>query len=387
MTLANAPNGLQTAVRATFDQSSAPGSVRQAKLTASDGASYDHFGNSVAISGTTALVGAIGKHGETGAAYVFVRSGQTWSQQAELTASDGVVGDYFGTSVAISGSTALVGASGKNSSTGAVYVFVRSGQTWSQQAELTPPGGAANASFGISVAVSGSTAVVGASMKNAYVGAAYVFVRSGQTWSQQAELSASDSRVNDRFGNSVAVSGSTAIVGAAGKYHATGAAYVFERSGRTWSLRAVLSASDRAGNDAFGNSVAISGSTAIVAAVGKNASTGAAYVFARSGQIWSQQAELSASDGVSDDEFGSSVAISGLTAVVGAEGKDEVSGAAYVFVRSAMTWSPRGELTARDSTAGDSFGDSVAICSSGLVVGALWERSYAGAAYTYVFPG
>jgi hypothetical protein len=378
MTLADAPLGLQTAVRATLGQSSVPGSVRQAKLTASDGSTYDYFGAAVAISGSAALVGAVGKDSFTGAAYVFVRTGATWWQQAELTASDGAANDFFGGSVALSGSTSVVGASGKNTA----YVFVRSGQSWSQQAELTASDGTESDFFGASVAVSGSTAVVGAAGKNRYVGAAYVFVRSGQTWSQQRELLASDGVANDSFGDSVAISGSSVVVGAPVKNSYTGAAYIFVRSGQSWSQQAELSARDGLANDSFGNSVAISGSTAILSAVGKNA-TGAAYVFVRSGQSWSQQAELSAPDGVSGDEFGSSVAISGPIAVVGAESKDGSSGAAYVFVQSGGRWSPRGKLTAHDTREGDSFGNSVAISGSGLVVGALWKHAYTGAAYAF----
>ena len=119
--------------------------------------------------------------------------------------------------MAISGSTAVVGARGKNSFTGAAYVFARSGTTWSQQAKLTAADAAANDNFGYSVAISGSTAVVGAPVKNSETGAAYVFVRSGTAWSQQAELTASDAAANDRFGWSVAISGSTVVVGASGK--------------------------------------------------------------------------------------------------------------------------------------------------------------------------
>jgi hypothetical protein len=229
MTLSQAPTGLQAAVRATLRSPSGPSTVsgQQAELTASDGASGDQFGWSVAISGSTAVVGADTPNG-TGAAYVFVRSGTTWSQQAELTASDGTSNDEFGRSVAISGDTAMVGAHAKNSATGAAYVFVRSGTTWSQQAELTARDRRAGDFFGNRVAISGSTVVVGAPFKNSATGAAYVFVR-GTTWFQQAELTASDGVSGDFFGGSVAISGRTAVVGAPFKNSATGAAYVFCR--------------------------------------------------------------------------------------------------------------------------------------------------------------
>src|SRR5947209_3657019 len=162
--LTRAPFGLQAAVRKTLGASAAipqsPG--QQAKLTASDGAQYDQFGFAAAISGSIAVVGAEGKNSSAGAAYVFVRSGSTWSKQAELTASDHASGDNFGYSVAISGTTAVVGAYGENSLTGAAYVFVRSGSTWTQQAKLTASDAAPFDEFGYSVAISGCTAVVGA---------------------------------------------------------------------------------------------------------------------------------------------------------------------------------------------------------------------------------
>ena len=162
MTLAQAPVSLRATVRATLGRlNTPPGATQQAELTASDGTTHDLFGLSAAIFGSTAVVGAPAKNSATGAAYVFVRSGTTWTQQAELTASDGASNDAFG-SVGISGSTVVVGAPGKNSGTGAVYVFVRSGTTWTQQAELTASDGVAGDAFGGPVAISGSTVVAGA---------------------------------------------------------------------------------------------------------------------------------------------------------------------------------------------------------------------------------
>ena len=250
--------------------------TQQAELTASDAAIGDGFGSSVALSGTTALVGAPYRNYRTGAAYVFSGAGGTWTQQAELTASDAAIGDYFGSSVALSGSTALVGAAGHNR-TGAAYVFNGAGGTWTQQAELTASDAATGDGFGSSVVLSGSTALVGAYYRNSYTGAAYVFSGAGGTWTQQAELTASDAAIGDYFGLSVALSGSTALVGAAGHKFNTGAAYVFNGAGGTWTQQAELTASDAAIGDQFGL-VALSGTTALVGAPGHN-NTGAAYVF------------------------------------------------------------------------------------------------------------
>jgi hypothetical protein len=358
---------------------------QQAELTASDGVSGDNLGVSVSVSGSIAVVGAYSKNSNTGAAYVFVRSGTTWTQQAKLTASDAALGDSFGISVAVSTSIAVVGAALKNSGTGAAYVFVLSGTTWTQQAKLTASDGVSNDYFGYSVAVSGTTAVVGAVIKNSGTGAAYVFVQSGTIWSQQAKLTASDGAANDLFGDSVAVSGSTAVVGARQNV-STGAAYVFVRSGTTWSQQAKLTASDGAPLDNFGIWVAVSGSTTVVGAFGKNSNTGAAYVFVRSGTTWFPQAELTASDGVSGDIFGVSVALSGSTAVVGAYGKNSNTGAAYVFVRSGTTWTQQAKLITSDGASNDYFGVSVALSGSTAVVGAQGKNSSTGAAYVFVLP-
>jgi len=326
--------------------------IQQAELTASDGAQSDGFGVSVAVSGGTAVVGAhahkVGSNASQGAAYVFVQSGTTWTQQAELTASDGAADDSFGQSVAVSGGTAVVSAPGRqvgsNVSQGAAYVFVQSGTTWTQQQELTASDGAAHDFFGNSAAVSDGTAVVGAYNhtvgSNVHQGVAYVFVQGGTTWTQQQELTASDGAADDFFGNSVAVSGGTAVVGAGGHDAYQGAAYVFVQSGTLWTQQAELTASDGAADDFFGTSVAVSGGTAVVGPtqhkVGSNVSQGAAYVFVQSGTTWTQQAELTASDGVAYDAFGYFVAVSGSTVVVGAfehkVGSNASQGAAYVFV-------------------------------------------------------
>ena len=378
--------------------------TQQAKLTASDAASNDHFGGSVAISGDTAVVGArldeapgTASNTDSGSAYVFVRSGDTWSQQAKLTASDAAFQDYFGWSVAVSGDTIVVGASQDDDAgtqSGSAYVFVRSGTTWSQQAKLTASDAAAADLFGFSVAISGDTIVVGAYRDDDAVGesgSAYVFVRSGTTWSQQAKLTATDPGFTDFLGWSVAISGDTIVVGARlddAAAQNSGSAYVFVRSGATWSQQAKLTPSDAALNDEFGYSVAVSGDTAVVGTPFDDDAgneSGSAYVFVRSGTTWSQQAKLTAADAAANDRFGFSVAVSGDTVVVGAYGDDDAgtdSGSAYVFVRSGTTWSQRAKLTASDATVADQFGISVAVSGDTAVAGARGDES----AYVFV-PG
>ena len=379
---------------------------QQAKLTASDGATGDYFGHSVAISGDTAVVSAcgdkVGTHAFQGSAYIFVRSGSAWSKQAKLTAADGAANDYFGTSVAISGETVVVGAPddnvGANEDQGSAYVFVRSGITWSQQTKLTAADGAYSDNFGSSAAIEGDTAVVGADNDSVGAGfrqgSTYVFVRSATAWSQQQRLTATDGLEGDQFGYTVAVSGETVVVGApsddAGVWVGSdeGSAYVFVRSGTAWSQqRKLTAAADAEAGDGFGESVAVSGETAVVGALGDNigddvvglkVNQGSAYVFVRSGTAWSRQAQLVAADGATGDWFGSSVAVGGDTAVVGAVddniGANPDQGSACVFVRSGTAWSQQAKLTAADGAAGDWFGCSVAISGDTAVVGACYDK-------------
>jgi hypothetical protein len=202
----------------------------------------DFFGNSVSISGDTAVVGAYEDDDDgwsSGSAYVFVRdvTTGTWTEQAKLTASDAAGGDKFGYSVSVSGDTVLIGAYWDDDAgfqSGSAYVFVRSGSTWTEQAKLTASDGAAGDYFGDSVSVSGDTALIGAyrdDYAGTYSGSAYVFVRSGSTWTQQAKLTASDGAAWAYFGHSVSVSGDTALIGAAWDSDAggnSGSAYMYD---------------------------------------------------------------------------------------------------------------------------------------------------------------
>src|SRR6266511_3701842 len=340
-----------------------PTFTQQQKLEAPDARSGDAFGWSVAISGDTVVVGApfdADRAGsQQGSAYVFVRNGAVWSLQQKLLASDARSGFSFGDSVAISDDTIVVGAVLTNGPTinfqGSAYVFVRNGGVWSQQQELFASDAEVNDRFGDSVAISGDTLVVGASKDDGAAGgdqgSAYVFVRSGGVWTQQQKLISSDAAAGDHFGCSVAISGETVVVGARNHAGAAGlqqgSAYVFARSEGVWSEQQELLASDGGAFDLFGgNSLAISGETVVVGAeLGGAAANrqGSAYVFARSGTVWTQQQKLLASDGEPFDNFGWSVGISGGTVVVGAMFDDGAGGgnqgSAYVFV-SAPTNTP-----------------------------------------------
>jgi hypothetical protein len=382
-------------------------STQQAELLASDGEDFDTFGTSVAVSGDTALVGANrddDKGTDAGAAYVFVRSGTSWTQQAKLTASDGESNDNFGFSVALSGNTALVGANADDdmaSDAGAAYVFVRSGTSWTQQAKLTASDGTSNDQLGFAVALSGDTALVAAvndADNGDHSGSAYVFVRSGTSWTQQAKLLAADGAELDQFGYSVGVSGDTAVVGARlDDDHGSdsGSAYVFVRSGTSWTQQTKLTAADGTSGDELGFAVAVSGNTALVGALltDENAAdSGSAYVFVRSGTSWTQQAKLTAADGGPSDELGGAVALEGDTAVVGAPNDGDLgaaSGSVYVFTRSGTSWTQQTKLLAADGAAVDLFGTAVAVSGSTAVVGAPGHDDLgpsSGSTYVYTPP-
>ncbi|HEV2761718.1 MAG TPA: lamin tail domain-containing protein, partial [Pyrinomonadaceae bacterium] len=392
---------------------------------ASDAAAEDRFGNSVALSadGNTALVGApFDDHSggvEVGSAYVFTRSGSTWTEQARLQAPDAAAGDFFGISVALSadGSTALVGAYGDDNSggqnAGSAYVFTRSGSAWSHQQRLQASDAGISDFFGVSVSLSadGNTALVGAYADDNSggndAGSAYVFTRSGSAWSEQQRLQASDAAVADQFGVSVDLSadGNTALVGAHHDDNSggtdAGSAYVFTRSGGTWTEQQRVQASDAAAFDRFGVSVALNsdGSIALVGAYqddnsgGMNA--GSAYVFTRSGGTWTEQQRLQASDAAANDQFGGSVALSGdgNTALAGANQDTNsggtFAGSAYVFTRSGPALTEQQRLQASDAAPGDSFGISVALNADGstALVGAQLDDNSggtdAGSAYPF----
>ncbi len=434
--------------------------AQTAYAKASDTGASDFFGSSVAVSGNTVVVGALADDGpdgtlpDSGCVYVFVRDAITaqWSEQARLRASNAGAGDLFGQFVAISGDTIVVGANREASAatgvngnendnsapnSGAAYVFQRTGGVWTQQAYLKASNTEAGDGFGIAVAISGDTVVIGAREEDSaatgvngdgsnnaasLAGAAYVFKRNGGLWSQQAYLKASNTGAGDFFGTSLAISGDTIVVGAffedsnaigingdGGNNGAvsSGAAYVFQRDGSSWTQHAYLKASNTGAGDFFGVSVSIAGDTIIVGASGEDsavmgvngdggnnsaASSGAAYAFKRNAGAWSQEAYLKASNTGAGDAFGNSVGISGDLIVVGAphEGSDAngingdgtnngaaSSGAAYVFQRGSGAWTQQDYLKASNTGASDLFGLEIGISGNLVVSNASFEDSAA----------
>ena len=363
------------------------------------------------IIGDSVVVGA---H-RVGIAKIYVGGGTKWIEQAELTA--GPDADLFGWAVSLTGrherasaNTAIVGAPGENrggaKKAGSAYIFVRSGDTWNQQAKLFAPDPENEDAFGFAVSIDRNTAIVGVPMDDDAgrdSGSAYIFVRDGNAWRQQAKLVPQDLVGFDGFGGAVFVHGNTAIVGAYGHTHNglrfAGAAYVFVREGTTWAEQAKLTADDAASSDSFGKSVAAFNNTVIVGApvadVEGKKDAGAAYVFAHEGDAWKRQTKLIRKAERNGDQFGSGVAIAGNIAIVGAAGVDEAgvgAGAAYGFARVDGVWEEKEKVQPDDGGARVNFGAWVAISADMVVVSAhnapnpehpATNRGHGTAAYVY----
>jgi hypothetical protein len=323
--------------------------IQDQKLLASDGEASDYFGRSVAISGHVAVVGATGDDDVgflAGAAYVFRYDGSTWLEEQKLLAADGEERDRFGSSVAVEDDTVVVGAihdADNGSDSGSSYVFRYDGATWVEEQKLLPSDGAANDEFGYSAGIIADTVLVGAPDDDDNgngSGSMYVFRYDGATWVEARKLLASDGAAGDSFGDSVGISGDTVLVGAPDdddNGSRSGSAYVFRYDGATWVEAQKLLASDGAATDLFGDSVAVSGEIAVIGAWGDDdvgSRSGSAYLFRYNGSTWAQASKLYPPDGASDDQFGEATAVTGDSAVVGApkdDGYGSNVGSAYVF--------------------------------------------------------
>lgn len=390
--------------RESMVPSGTPPGANLGRLLAGSPVAADNFGIAVDVDGDSIIVGAFRRDtvigNDAGSAVVFVSSGGGWSRQAELVPMESSVDARFGRAVAISGDTAVVGAFRDGFSSfddrGVAYVFVRSGGTWTQQAVLLSDLSGANDHFGISVALDGDTAVVGANNDNPgqgfFTGSAYVFVRTGTSWTREAVLRASDAAAGDLFASSLAITGDTVVSGAPGDTPAAaGAAYVFTRDEGAWSEAQKL---EVGGSQGVGASVAVSGDTVLVGAPRDDSvasDAGAVHAFVFDG-TWMLQDTLLPGEGAASDNFGSSVALSGDSALIGAILDDTVAGedagSARYYLRSGTDWQEQPLLAAAENSAGDNFGASVALSGEDLVIGAYQDdiagNDNAGAAYAWI---
>jgi hypothetical protein len=352
------------------------------QLEAGDAAEFDQLGYSVSLSDDRALVGAYGDDAYRGSAYVFVRSGSSWTEEQQLVASDGTEGDAFGYSVSLSDDRALVAAYGVDSYRGATYAFVHSGGAWIEEQKLVASDGVEGDNFGWSVSLAGERALVGAFARDSTRGAAYVFVRNGNAWTEEQELVASDGAEGDKLGYSVSLADERALVGAPGSDGSRGKAHVFLRNGSDWTEEQQLGLSEEESSDHLGVSVSLAGDRALLGSYGEYL-RGAAHVFLRSGSAWTLEQQLVASDGASGHRFGSATSLRPDRALIGASGHD-ARGAAYVFIRSgSSSWTEEQTLTASDAVESDLFGWSVSLASDRALIGAHAVDNLRGTAYVY----
>lgn len=373
---------------ATYPLTVDPWIAVETKITAPVVLAGDSFGEAVAIDGDTMLVGA--EYGSTilgaptGEVHVYERATGTWQHQTTLLSHNPGVYKSFGDAVALSGDTAVVGDRRNAGIVGAASVFVRHGTAWSREAVLLGSDSVAGDQFGQSVAVHGDTVVVGARTNGtwgAQTGSAYVFVRDGTTWTEQAKLTASDQGKYDNFGAAVAIEGDMILIGAPGEDYPLpgsgqdrGAAYVFVRTGTAWTQQAKLLAGDAGGHDEAGWAVALSGNTAVVGAPQRwnywEQAAGTAFVFVIDSSTWTHQATLVGA-GWEYDQFGHTVDIDGDFAVVGSPSDGYVrSGEAYIYHREGTHWSYILRLLPQLPTVGDKNGAAVSIQGHTVLVGA-----------------
>ena len=366
----------------------------QQKIVSSDVEEKDFFGCSVAIDGDYAIIGANQddfSQWKNGSAYIFKRNGETWTEQVKLTASDEEPRDYFGSSVDIKGEYAAIGAFGDDNiwdEGGSVYVFKRDGDIWTEQAKLTASDENSKDWFGYSVSLDNNYLIIGAGqLWTSRNGAAYVFKRDGDIWTEQAKLTASDGESHDAFGISVSIDGDYALIGADGNEdneNNSGSAYIFKRNGETWTEQVKLTASDAEEWDRFGCSVSLDGDYAIIGANGHE-DTGAVYIFKRTDNSWVEQTKIFASDIQGSGNFGVSVSIDGDTILVGADRQE----AAYIFKRNNEIWEEQAILKSPNlEFTSDDFGYSVSLSEGYALIGAYgadYNGQYsAGSAYIYI---
>lgn len=366
-------------------------------LLASDGVNDDKFGFSVSIYGDRALISAPGTDSDTGAVYVYDLFEGVWSETAKLDANDKAVDDQFGYSVSLHGNRALISAyldDDTDINTGSAYIFELSGDTWIQTAKLTSNDAVTEDLFGFSVSLYGDRALIGAfSTDDTFdgSGSAYVFDLSAGLWTQSAKLVSDTPELDAWLGYSVSLGEDRALLGAR-LAHAddSGAAYVFDFDSVSWTQTQVLTANDGLASDQFGYAVSLDGNRALIGAAlsDDNAvNSGSAYIFDFEANNWNQSIKLTSNDATMNDFFGGSVSLSSDQALIGSildDDNGENSGSAYLFDLSLGSWFQTAKLKASDGIAGDSFGLSVAISELRALVGAnLKGVNDLGAAYVY----
>ena len=377
------------------------------KLVGTGASGSASLGNSVAISadGNTAIVGGPNDNGLIGAAWIYIRTGGVWTQQGSKLVGTGATGNaqqgYF-VSLSADGNTAIVGGPDDNNHLGAVWVYTRSGGVWSQQGgKLVGTGASGNSEQGrtVSISADGNTAIVGGPNDNSIAGAVWVYTRSGGVWTQQGSKLFGTGAVGiaeQGYSLSISADGNTAIVGGVVDSSYAGAAWVYTRSGGVWSQQGgKLVGTGAVGSADQGSSVSLSadGNTAIVCGYGDNGFIGATWVYTRTGGVWSQQgSKLVGTGAVGSAQQGTSASLSadGNTAIVGGGVDSSYAGAAWVYARTGGVWTQKGSKLVGTGAIGSvaQQGVSVSLSADGhtAIVGGPGDNSYAGAVWVYYNP-
>lgn len=375
--------------------------VQYGKLTPSDGAASARFGI-VGLDGKNALIGAFGDEEFRGSAYLFEQEGSGWTETTKLTADDPGSNANVGNSVSLSGGTALVGArydpAPNGVKRGAAYIFEQTDAGWQQSIKLRAADGEKRDQFGTDVAIDGDTAVVGARFADE-TGAVYVFRRDGGGWTQTAKLTPNQDTI-ELFGSSVDIMGDRIITGSISTTTDSTApivAYIFEWNGSEWVIASSVSAGSSDYDYAQAFPVAIDADTAIVGASYdpevNGQESGAVYVFDRADGDWNQTTILAPEGGPRFARFGFDVELSGNSALIGApfyrenESDEELTGAAYIFNHQSGSWAEQRLFVADDGADEDFFGGSVALSSERVLVGAIGDDTSngedSGSVYTF----
>ncbi|MCP3928587.1 MAG: T9SS type A sorting domain-containing protein [Bacteroidetes bacterium] len=360
----------------------------QIKLIPDDGSAGDFFGAAGAIYGNYAIFSSIfddDNGTSSGSAYVFKKTGETWIQESKLTPDEGVAGDWFFIGALYEDyAIGMAGISGPDR----IYIFKRTGTSWTQEAKLIPDD-CVTSDFFHDAAFDGNYAIIGScwdDVNGAKSGSAYVFKRTGTTWTQEAKLTPDDGNAGDWFGNIVAINGEYVAISAPYN-NQQGAVYIFKRTGETWIQEAKLIASDGIAQDGFGVSLEMHGDLLVAGAPGESADkNGFVCVYKRTGTTWIQEAKLIPDDGAAGDQFGVRIAINEDCIIIGAEFDDdngENSGSAYVFTSEGTTWTQHRKISPDDGMEGDRFGRDVVIYDNEVFIGAPGDNNGSGSVYVY----
>ena len=363
--------------------------------TGATGAARQGFSVAITEDGNTAIVGGPANNATQGAVWIYTRSGSTWTQQARLAATDNIGAAQQGYSVAISadGNTATWGGYADDGGQGAAWIFTRTGTTWAQQAKLVGTGntGAAGQGNSVSISADGNTVIVGGSSDNNNEGAAWIYTRNGNTWAQQARLVGTGNIGAAWQGSGVAISadGNTAMSGGFVDNNTQGAAWIFTRSGNNWTQQAKLVGTGASGAAQQGGAVALSadGNTAMSGGYFDNSQQGAAWIFKRSGTNWTNQAKLigTGSTGLGKQGWSVSLSADGNTAMSGGYGDNSNQGAAWIFTRNSSTWTQQTKLVGTGNTGGAYQGTSVSLTADGSTAlsGGYVDNSARGAVWFF----